>query len=269
MQRTVFFLLLALLLAPVVHAVLGTTDTVPAATLLFPYFEVDIQNPQGVDTVLSVVNSDFYAAVVNVVIWTDRAVPVAQFPLYLTGYDVQRISLRDVLVNGAIPATADNGNDWSDTISPQGSYSLDMNFPGDCGPVANLTAEQLASIQAALTGQYATLLGGCAGAAHGDGIARGYVTVDSVRTCESISAHSAPSYYSDVIDFRNLLLGEYEIVNPSTQEELSFNDRIFVTGAVSFDDNSAFGAELSPEMYPKISATWTLSVRASRSTRAR
>ena len=43
------------------------------------------------------------------------------------------------------------------------------------------------------------------------------------------------------------------------QEKLSFNDRIFVTGAVSFDDNSAFGADLSPETYPKLSATWTLS----------
>ena len=43
------------------------------------------------------------------------------------------------------------------------------------------------------------------------------------------------------------------------QEELSFNDRIFVTGAVRFDDNSAFGAALSPEMYPKVSATWTVS----------
>jgi hypothetical protein len=98
-----------------------------------------------------------------------------------------------------------------------------MNFPGNCGPVANLTAEQLTSIQAALTGQYASLLGGCAGAAHGDRIARGYVTADSVKTCESIPAHSAASYYSDVIDFRNLLLGEYEIVNPSTREQLSFN----------------------------------------------
>ena len=43
------------------------------------------------------------------------------------------------------------------------------------------------------------------------------------------------------------------------QEELSINDRIFLTGAVRFDDNSAFGSELSPETYPKVSATWTLS----------
>jgi TonB-linked SusC/RagA family outer membrane protein len=43
------------------------------------------------------------------------------------------------------------------------------------------------------------------------------------------------------------------------QEELSWKDRLFVTGALRFDDNSAFGSELSPSMYPKMSATWTVS----------
>jgi TonB-linked SusC/RagA family outer membrane protein len=43
------------------------------------------------------------------------------------------------------------------------------------------------------------------------------------------------------------------------QEQLSFNDRIFVTGAVRFDDNSAFGSEFELETYPKIAATWTVS----------
>ena len=43
------------------------------------------------------------------------------------------------------------------------------------------------------------------------------------------------------------------------QEEFSYNDRLFLTGAVRFDDNSAFGAELEPETYPKVSATWVMS----------
>ena len=63
-----------------------------------------------------------------------------------------------------------------------------------------------------------------------------------------------PSRSNLIYDFvENKSVGFY------VQEELSFNDRIFVTGAVRFDDNSAFGSDLSPEMYPKISATWTLS----------
>ena len=43
------------------------------------------------------------------------------------------------------------------------------------------------------------------------------------------------------------------------QEEFSWNDRLFVTGAIRFDDNSAFGSEFDLEKYPKVSATWVLS----------
>jgi TonB-linked SusC/RagA family outer membrane protein len=43
------------------------------------------------------------------------------------------------------------------------------------------------------------------------------------------------------------------------QEELNWNQRIFLTGALRFDDNSAFGSELDPEIYPKLAATWTVS----------
>ena len=55
-------------------------------------------------------------------------------------------------------------------------------------------------------------------------------------------------------DYReNKSLGFY------VQEEVSWNDRVFVTGAVRFDDNSAFGAEFEAETYPKFSATWVIS----------
>jgi TonB-linked SusC/RagA family outer membrane protein len=43
------------------------------------------------------------------------------------------------------------------------------------------------------------------------------------------------------------------------QEEVNLNQRLFVTGALRFDDNSAFGEALDPEIYPKLAATWTLS----------
>ncbi len=49
------------------------------------------------------------------------------------------------------------------------------------------------------------------------------------------------------------------------QEQLSFSDRFFLTGAVRWDDNSAFGAlrggeesSWSPEVYPKVSGTWVI-----------
>ncbi|MQA91363.1 MAG: SusC/RagA family TonB-linked outer membrane protein [Gemmatimonas sp.] len=43
------------------------------------------------------------------------------------------------------------------------------------------------------------------------------------------------------------------------QEQVGFNDRIFVTGALRFDDNSAFGADFDALIYPKVSGTWVIS----------
>lgn len=43
------------------------------------------------------------------------------------------------------------------------------------------------------------------------------------------------------------------------QEEIGWNDRVFLTGALRADDNSAFGAAYDAAYYPKLSATWVLS----------
>jgi TonB-linked SusC/RagA family outer membrane protein len=43
------------------------------------------------------------------------------------------------------------------------------------------------------------------------------------------------------------------------QEELSWEDRIFVTGALRGDDNSAFGSNFELQYYPKVSASWVIS----------
>src|SRR5690606_29225103 len=43
------------------------------------------------------------------------------------------------------------------------------------------------------------------------------------------------------------------------QEQIGLNDRLFVTAAVRFDDNSAFGSNFDAQMYPKLSATWVVS----------
>jgi len=55
----------------------------------------------------------------------------------------------------------------------------------------------------------------------------------------------------DYVDNRSL--GFY------VQEEVSYKDRIFVTAAVRFDDNSAFGSDFEPVKYPKLAATWVVS----------
>ena len=43
------------------------------------------------------------------------------------------------------------------------------------------------------------------------------------------------------------------------EQEVSLKDRLFVTGALRFDDNSAFGAEFDAPVYPKASVSWLMS----------
>ena len=43
------------------------------------------------------------------------------------------------------------------------------------------------------------------------------------------------------------------------QEQVSWQNRIFLTGAIRGDDNSAFGAEYDFVLYPKLSASWVVS----------
>ena len=43
----------------------------PAATLLIPYFEVDLAHPKGATTLMSVNNSSSMPQIARVVMWTD------------------------------------------------------------------------------------------------------------------------------------------------------------------------------------------------------
>src|ERR1700730_8722820 len=105
MTRAALGLILVGLLALVApaSAVICTIDAVPAATLLLPYFEVDLNNPNGLTTLFSVNNASATAILVHVVIWSDLSVPVLDFNIYLTGYDVQSVNLRDIIVHGKLP----------------------------------------------------------------------------------------------------------------------------------------------------------------------
>src|SRR3954469_15697542 len=113
-------------------AVICTVDDVPAATLLLPYFEVNLGDPNGQTTLFSINNASATAILAHVVVWSDLSVPVLDFNVYLTGYDVQTVNLRDVL-NGTLPRTASAGQDPGNTISPKGQFSQDINFASCTG----------------------------------------------------------------------------------------------------------------------------------------
>jgi hypothetical protein len=198
----------------------------PAATLLLPYFEVDLDNAQGINTIFSVNNASATAVLAHVTIWSDLGVPVLNFDIYLTGFDTQRVDLRSVL-QGALPVTASDGQDPPDTISPQGPISQDINFASCTGALPNqpLPGPVVTHVRAALTGKPSPMLGGmCAARDHGTpGIARGYVTVDTVTQCSSLFP-SDPGYFFGVTSFQNVLWGEYMMVDPS--KEFAFADAL-------------------------------------------
>jgi hypothetical protein len=207
-------LLCALVMGSPARAVICTIDAVPAATLLLPYFEVDLNNPNGLTTLFSINNASATAVLAHVTVWSDLSVPVLDFNVYLTGYDVQTINLRDIL-SGAIPATASDGQDPQDHISPQGPKSQDINFASCTGqlPPPVLPAAFTQHLALALTGKASPIFGGlCSGRALGDNIARGYVTVDTVNNC-TLRLPSDIAYFINDVTFQNALWGDYFYVN--------------------------------------------------------
>jgi hypothetical protein len=203
-------------------AVICAVDAVPAATLLLPYFEVDLGNSLGSQTLFSINNASATAVLAHVVVWSDLSVPVLDFNVYLTGYDVQTISMRDLIVNGSVPQTASAGQDPNDTISPKGLFSQDINFASCQGvlPPPPLPSFFTAHLQAALTGRPSAILkGNCAGQSLGDNIARGYVTVDTVNNC-SLRFPGDAGYFAsggtgDATD-QNVLWGDYFLIRTQT-----------------------------------------------------
>src|SRR6266849_603487 len=113
MKCTVILATLSCLIAAAVPApaAICNLDVSPAATLLLPYFEVNLNDPNGLTTLVSVNNSAAAAVLVHATIWSDLSVPVLSFNIYLTGYDVQTINLRDILITGNLPQTASAGQD--------------------------------------------------------------------------------------------------------------------------------------------------------------
>jgi len=212
---------------------LTTLPDTPASTLLLPYFEVDLSNSNGMNTIMTVNNAGATsfinfggptsvpnqngatAILTHVTIWSDLGVPVFGFNVYLTGYDVERINLRSVLT-GTLPQTASAGQDPGDHISPKGTKSQDINFASCNGqlPYAGLTSTQIAHLQNSLTGHASASAGGqCAGLDHGDNIARGYVTVDVVNNCTTRTP--ADSGYTSDMTKQVQLTGEVYYNDPA------------------------------------------------------
>jgi hypothetical protein len=197
-------------------------------------------------TLFSVNNASATAVLAHVVVWSDLSVPVLDFSIYLTGYDVVTVNLRDVLVEGRLPRTASDGQDPDDTISPQGRFSQDINFASCQGffPLPDLPTEYVDHLQDSLTGGFSQFLGGCVGRDHGDRIARGYITVDTVSAC-SLEFPASPGYFVNggggVATNQNVLWGDFFLSHEL--EGLAYGDTLVHIEASGTDPETSTPGE--------------------------
>ena len=186
----------------------------PAATLLLPYFEVDLDSTRGENTLLTVTNVSASDQIARVTLWTDFGYAVTSFNLFLTGYDVQSLSMYDVLASGVTAPGRGTGS----SVSPRGAHSepntrlaLDgcARLPQQLGPdmVKLMAGAFLEGSVPASAG-----LAACdeVGLMHDNAV--GYVTIDLVRNC-STNGPMTPEYWTDDLAYDNVLIGDYQQLN--------------------------------------------------------
>jgi hypothetical protein len=193
--------------------------TYPAATLLLPYFEVDVDTPvnEALNTIFSVVNTVRTPQIARITIWTDEGYPAAWFNIFLTGYDVQSISMYDVVARGLLPSTG-SGETRGAMSAPSTTNAHFVNLQSCASPSSSaLTESSKKSLQQLLTTgeKEGAVTAQCsAGTRHRN--AQGYVTIDVVNSCSNVSPTDA-AYYAKVLLFDNVLTGDYARINPHSE----------------------------------------------------
>jgi hypothetical protein len=191
--------------------------TAPAATLLVPYFEVDIASPVATarTVLISVTNVTAIPQIARLTFWTDWAYPVISLNLFLTGYDMQSINLYDVFAggvlaptsNGATPGELSSANSANPGFLPSAATNCSRgSMPTTLPPAV------LRDLQDAFTlGDY-PFCGTRVGGTHPDVI--GYATIDVVADC-TVTLPTDEAYYEKELLFDNVLIGDYEVVDPA------------------------------------------------------
>lgn len=190
----------------------------PAATLLLPYFEVDLASPSSsaVSTIFTITNVTEIPRIAFVTVWTDWGVPILGFSVWLHGYDVQGFSMYDVIARGVVPPTQSAGTvgAWSESrfSNPNHNFNAVDNCAFLPGP---LPAYLVAQMQSALTGGlYQDSSSGVVqrvGSINDNAV--GYVTVDVVNDCDSVWP-ADDFYFSTKLLFDNVLIGDWIVVDP-------------------------------------------------------
>ncbi|HEV8657641.1 MAG TPA: hypothetical protein VGS96_03350 [Thermoanaerobaculia bacterium] len=248
--------------------------TYPAATLLLPYFEVELAR-QTQSTIFSITNVSPAPQIARVTIWTDWAFPVISFNLFLTGYDVQPINLYDVFLRGII-----GGATGTSTSAPNARDSTGRSTNPNIGttPLTNLAnpnflpsvanecargrlpgvipASIATDIRALVSTGRSTGVGiSCrdangveqqVGGNHGGTVAIGYVTIDVVATCSAYLPTDA-RYWNEIL-FDNVLTGDYQQIasDPATGNYAGGNPMVHIRAIPEGGDAGSTAAAALP-----------------------
>jgi TonB-dependent SusC/RagA subfamily outer membrane receptor len=138
------------------------------------------------------------------------------------------------------------GSVYSETANGEMQYErpITTNLSFDYALTANLSVNEAWGFATSFGAQYYIAEENFF-ANHGTGFASPLST-----TVNQLSAQQTSIEYRLV---ENKSLGFY------VQEEISWNDRLFLTGALRFDDNSTFGVDAPAQKYPKLSGAWVVS----------
>ncbi|MFQ5525153.1 MAG: hypothetical protein ACE5GX_02720 [Thermoanaerobaculia bacterium] len=177
------FVILVALVSPAA-AELCTIDAVPAATILVPYFEVDLRNAgrgRFERTKITLINTSPAPTVAHVILWTEHSFPTLNFDIFLTGFDVQEFDVDRLFtdfrfpVGGSFPDVDDF--DFSECTVCRGGHCENIS-PGD-----DFTRRDLV---AAHTGSSVDYYDGRCVARSSGRVARGYITIDAADECSRL-----------------------------------------------------------------------------------
>lgn len=231
MLRSALLVILLVLVATILCATparAGNDDScdiglAPAATLLLPYFEVDVISPAGVaqTTVFTITNVSPRPQIAHVTLWTDWAYAALGFNILLPPYGIQSIDLRELFVRGTLsPGARPFDRDaLTDALRRNPNLNETAGAPGNiltaCADMpASLPPLALADLRRIFTTgapgmTIGTACSGSVGGTHSNAI--GYVTVDVVATCTT--DFPGPAYFASDILFDNVLVGDYILLD--------------------------------------------------------
>ena len=194
---SVFTLILAGSVWPAGAGYLCAGERAPAATLLVPFFRVDLDEPNGETTLVSIANAGSDPVLAHVIVWTDWAEPVLGFYAGLPADGAKSINLRDVVALKLPTSPAE--------------------FPGCAEATPGISAEQ---VRARLAGQLDPVDGERYSSEREGNQAVGFLTVDVVHRCEAARGQDITPFDSGyfgpegVAGSANVLWGDVLFIDP-------------------------------------------------------